>query len=340
MDTEFTKGTLKYTQEFDYTPSRFGNPVPEGTIYDYEVDYFAIAPYVHTDWNMTDAMTLSGGLRYDSNKYDYKNQTTDGEYSSSGYLRPKDRNDKYDHLSPKLALSYQIDDSSMVYTRYANAFRVPSATRLYNLKTKNGDFSLDPETSNTYEVGYKLGTKATNLEVALFYMDINDTITRYRDSNNIEYYKNGGTTSHKGLELTYGQTITSEWSTKLAYSFTRHQFENDDTYGNDEMANAPNHIANLRVYYRPKAVKGLAVMAEGVYNSEYWMDNSHTEKYAGYTLYNLKADYQINPTWRAFAKVDNLTDERYAENARYSYGKEKYSPGAPRQIFIGAEASF
>lgn len=81
-------------------------------------------------------------------------------------------------------------------------------------------------------------------------------------------------------------------------------------------------------------------MAEGVYNSEYWMDNSHTEKYAGYTLYNLKADYQINPTWRAFAKVDNLTDERYAENARYSYGKEKYSPGAPRQIFIGAEASF
>jgi len=97
---------------------------------------------------------------------------------------------------------------------------------------------------------------------------------------------------------------------------------------------------NLRLFYRPSQVNGLLVMAEAQHLSDYYMDHAHTVSYDGYTSYNLKADYKMNKQWRLFAKVNNVTDERYAESASFSYGKEKYTPAAPRQVFVGVKATW
>ena len=340
VDTEVTKGKRTYTQQFDYVPSGWGSNVDAGTIYDYSVDYFALSPYLHTDWSLTEAFTLSTGLRYDMNRYEYSNNIDDGVYGSSTYFRVADRNDDYSHLSPKLSLSYAMTPNSMVYARYANSFRVPSASRLYSPTKTDYDFTLDPEISNTYELGYKVDGDSTDAEIALYYMDLSDTITRYTDGLGNRYYDNGGTTIHKGIEVSLKHEFNSEWSSKVAYSYSMHNFENDEVYGNDEMAEAPNHLVNLRAFYKPSQVKGLSVMAEGIYTSEYWMDHSHTMKYAGYKVYNLKANYQVNKDWRVFAKLNNVTDERYAESATYAYGSENYTPASPRQVFIGTELSW
>ena len=341
IDGEVTQGSRTYTQQFDYVPTGWGSSVDAGTIYDYEVDYLAVSPYVHADWKLSDSLTLSSGLRYDINQYQYTNNVEDGEYGSSGYLRVGDRNDRYEHLSPKLALNYELTSNSMVYARYANAFRVPSANRLYAIKTSNAESTLDPETSNTYEVGYKFKRPSTAVEVALYYMDISDTITSYEDPvTGLKYNDNGGATINKGIELSVHQNFTPEWSAKLAYSRSEHRFDNDPEYGNNEMASAPNNNVNLRLFYRPAQVSGLLMMAEMQHLSDYYMDHEHTFSYDGYTSYNLKADYKINQQWQAFAKVNNVTDERYAESARYSWGKEKYTPAAPRQVFVGVKATW
>lgn len=337
IDGEVTHGTTLYTQQFDYVPTGWGSSVDTGTIYDYNVDYLAISPYLHSDIKLADSLSLSAGLRYDINQYQYTNNTADGQYATSSYARPADRNDDYSHLSPKLALTYALSPKAMVYGRYANAFRVPSASRLYSLSTSNIDFSLDPETSNTYEIGYKVDGQSTDVEVALYYMDLADTITRSDDRT---YYYNGGTTIHKGLELSLKHEFSPQWSTKVAYSYSVHNFENDAVYNDNEMASAPNHLLNLRAFYRPSGVDGLLIMAEGIYTSEYWMNNAHDVSYAGYKILNLKANYQVNKAWRVFAKLDNVTDESYAESASYAYGSERYTPGAPRQLFVGTELTW
>ncbi|NPA72621.1 MAG: TonB-dependent receptor [Gammaproteobacteria bacterium] len=335
LDTELTQGTKLYTQYF--TDTTFGTTVPAGTIYDYTVDYVSVSPYLHSDITLSDKTELSAGLRYDVNRYDYTNHTDDGVYATSNYYRPGARSDTYQHLSPKLSVNHKLTSDSMVYARYANGFRVPSASRLYSLSKTSYDFTLDPEVSNTFELGYKTSGKQTAAEVALYYMDIADTITQYTDLAGDRYYANGGTTVHRGLEVSLKHRFNAQWSTKLAYSYSMHNYVNDPIYGNNEMAAAPNNLVNLRGFYRPQNLPGLVVMAEAVYSSEYWMDSAHTAQYAGYKMYNLKADYQVNKSWNWFAKVNNLTDEIYAESATYSYGKEKYTPAAPRQIFIGAE---
>lgn len=178
FDSEYTKSSLKYNQDFDLTTTGWGaSTFTKGALYDYDVDYLAIAPYVHMDYMITKQLKLSPGLRYDYNRYDYKNNLTQNSQDSSGtYYRPADRADSFSHLSPKLALSYMPQVDLNLYARYANGFRIPQATRLYSVKVGYENISLDAEKSNTYEIGVKKNfSKKSSLELAAYYMTISDT---------------------------------------------------------------------------------------------------------------------------------------------------------------------
>jgi len=340
-DVEVSKANRTYEQLFDYVPSGFGSAVPAGAIYDYDVDYFAFSPYVRSEFDLSDKFQISGGLRYDTSKYDYENNLADGQYESSNYSRPSSDNDpSFDHLSPKLSATYLLDQQQNMYARFANGFRIPQASRLYSLKTNNIDFDLDPEVSNTYEIGYKLSSDTHRLDAAIYYMTIDDTFTRRENTDGDRYYENGGETRHKGVELTWLTKINEQFSTRLAYSYSKHEYVNDEEYGDNEQAAAPNELANLRFIFSPANAKGFKAIVELEHIGEYWLDDQNTETYSGYTVGHLKTDYQISKQLKLNAKINNITNKIYAESASLSYGKEKYTPGAPRQFFAGLEYSF
>ncbi len=340
FDAEYTKSSLNYNQDFDYTVSGYGGATySEGPLYDYDVEYMAVAPYIHAEYDITKAIMLTAGLRYDYNHYDYTNNLAAESTDSSGvYYRPADRTDNFSHLSPKLSLSYQPAKDMNLYLRYANGFRIPQASRLYSMKAGYEEVTLDPETSNTYELGIKklFGDKSYT-ELAVYYMDIDDTITRYRDSvTNDYYYDNGGSTIHKGIEATGQLQATESWAARLAYSYSKHNYVNNNMYDDNEISMAPNHLANARLIYTPSYLKGLKVMGEWQYVGSYWMDDDHDKEYDGYNIGNLKADYVYNTNISFFGKVTNITDERYAVSASNGWS-ESYSPGDPRQFYAGLE---
>jgi len=338
LDAEYTKSNLKYTQLFDYVPSGFGSSVATGTIYDYDVNYFAIAPYLRSEYALTDKLQIGAGLRYDTNSFDYTNKTEDGQYADSSYLRSSSDNDPtFNHLSPKLDISFKPTDNQLIYARYANGFRIPQASRLYSLRTNNIDFTLDPETTDTFEIGFKKATGKHELATSLYHMSIDDTIVRRENTDKDRFYVNGDKTTHKGLELSLSSKLSSQFSTKLAYSYSKHEYDNDAVYGNNEQASAPNDVANLRLIYKPKKLKGLSAMLEVEHVGSYWLDDKNTKKYGGYDTGNIKVSYKPNKKLNLFAKLNNFTDKSYAETGSISYGKEKYTPAAPRQLFVGLE---
>ncbi|MCP4878607.1 MAG: TonB-dependent receptor [Gammaproteobacteria bacterium] len=340
-DLEITRSNRTYEQLFDYVPSGFGSSVPTGDIYDYDVDYQAIAPYIRVEHDISDKVQLGAGLRYDASEFDYTNNLADGQYADSGYSRPDSDNDpSFQHLSPKLNLTYHIDARQNAYVRYANGFRIPQATRLYSLKTNNVHFELDPEITDTLEFGYKLLAQKHQFDASLYYMVIDDTIVRRENADGDRFYVNGGETTHRGIELSWLNNITDQFSTRVAYSYSIHEFVDDDEYGNNEQASAPNDIANLRLIYEPESVQGLVTVFEIEHTGEYWLDDGNTTSYDGYTIAHLKANYRVGKQLKLHAKINNITDKIYAENASLSYGKEKYTPGAPRQVFAGLEYSF
>jgi outer membrane receptor protein involved in Fe transport len=332
FDLEYTKSSLKYNQDFDSVSPT----ISTGALYDYYVDYFAIAPYAHVDYMISDELKLSPGLRFDYNRYEYKNNlAADSSDSSNTYYRPASRTDSFNHLSPKLALSYMPQKDLNLYARYANGFRIPQASRLYSVKVGYENINLNAEISDTYEIGMKKSfSKKSSFELALYYMTISDTIVR--DSNTLGY-RNGGSTIHQGVEASLKSEITKEWESSLSYSYTMHNYENDPVLGDNEISNAPNHLANARLFYIPSYVKGLKMMAEWQYVGEYWMDDAHTvDKYKGYSIGNIKADYEYSKSLRIFTKVTNITDERYAVRAVKSWNID-YTPADPRQFYAGLE---
>jgi len=340
-DLEITKANRTYKQLFDYEPSGFGSSVPTGSLYDYDVEYISFAPYVSSEFDVSDQLQLNAGLRYDNARYDYKNNLDDGQYASSSYSRPSSDNDpSFEHFSPKLGITYRFSDLQNMYARFANGFRIPQASRLYSLKTNNINFKLDPEVSDTFEIGYKLGTQSQRLDFAIYYMSIDDSIVRRTNSDGDRFYENGGKTEHKGVELSWLYALNNQFSTRLAYSYSKHEYVDDIEYGNKEQAAAPNDIANLRLTYTPSSIEGLSTMFEFEHVGEYWLDDENTKTYDGYTIAHLKANYQVNKQLKLSAKINNLADKIYAENASFSYGKEKYTPGTPRQFFAGLEYRF
>ena len=338
LDMEYTQGTLQYMQSFDYVPSGWGTKVDQGLIYDYDVDYVALAPYFQTNIPLGEYVEVEAGLRYDYNSFDYTNNTESGQYGKSSYYRPADRTDSFNHFSPKLALSFHPSKQQEFYLRYANGFRIPSATRLYSQKTGTTVNGLDAETSNTYEIGYKQIFEKASIELIGYYMDIDDTIIRREDSNGDRYYENGGKSIHKGVELTYKQELGEIFALVVAGSYSKSNYDNDPVYGDNEMASAPNYKGNLRLFFTPNSQ--LHVMAEAQYVGSYYMDDKNTYEYGGHTILNLKADYAMGKHWKFFAKADNITDKVYAEKADFAYGKEKYTPGLPQMFYAGIEYKF
>lgn len=338
LDLEYTQAEQEYNQLFDFVPSGWGAAVDEGAIYDYDVDYTAIAPYAHLEYALAERWTLSAGLRYDVNRFEYTNNTDDGQYGSSSYFRVSSDHDyTFRHWSPKADISWKPDENRLVYVRYANGFRIPQASRLYQRKTSNAEFSLDPETTDTFELGYKAAFNQHYLELAAYYMNIDDSIVRRKTTEGEDYYVNGGKTLHRGLEVTVVSDWTDEWATGISYSYSKHNYDNDEKYGDNEMANAPNSLANLRLYYRPEWAMGFTSLLEWQYVDSYWMDDKEQHKYDGYNIWNLKLSYEVNTNINIYAKVDNIANEIYAERAIYSWGKEKYTPAAPRQFYLGVE---
>lgn len=327
LDTEYTKADQLNNQDFDI------NTYVTGPLYDYNVDYFAIAPFVHSDYKINNEITLSAGARLDYNQYEYNNNLSVGADASNTYYRPADRSDNFSHVSPKLSLSYQPREDLNLYARYANGFRIPQATQLYSQKVNTQVTTLNPETSNTYEVGLKKRYGKHFVELSGYYMTIDDTITSYTVP--YRYNANGGTTIHEGLEASTSLTLTDQLEAKIAYSYSTHKFENDLKYKSNEMASAPKSTANTRLFYTPTS--GLTLMGEWQYVGSYWMDNENTKKYNGYSIGNLKADYKIKENISVFGKVNNITDKRYATRATYEYGSNNYTPGDPRQFFAGLQ---
>ncbi|MCF6245088.1 MAG: TonB-dependent receptor [Sulfurovum sp.] len=340
LDAEYTKGSVSYVQAFDYVPTGWGSSVDKGLIYDYDVDYTALAPYIQTHIEFGGNFFVDAGLRYDYNGFDYTNNTQSGQYGDSSYYRPTDRTDSFNHLSPKISLSYRPNERTSYYVRYANGFRIPSATRLYS-QSRTSDatqFSLDPETTDTFEIGYKQRFSKSSIDLSVYYMTISDTIVRREAANKDRYYENGGKSLHQGIELTYKQKINAQFATSLAASYSKSNYVNDIQYDDNEMAGAPREKINFRLFYTPTDT--FTVMAEIQYVGSYYMDDSNEHSYDGYTVGNIKANYQVNKSLKFFAKVNNVTDETYAEKADYAYGSERYTPALPRSVYAGIEYTF
>lgn len=239
------------------------------------------------------------------------------------------------HYTPKLAVNYAASDKTQVYASWGRVFAAPQADDLFYHSVSPwggmyGNRNLKPESGHTETIGVRHAFDAKkSLELSVFQSKIHDAI-RWTTPNFSDYYAtNIDLEKKRGLELTYRQELSKEWSYDLGYSYIR--TERDKGTGQGlvwENTNAQPNGYRIGIRYGAGAWTANlnATMGAGLDRTVFGQKS--------YTIVDLNVDYAIDAHTSAYVKLLNLT------NAQYPVYNSKYYPGQGRFFQAGLTYEF
>jgi iron complex outermembrane recepter protein len=331
-----------------YTLNSVGNP---SGVRDYGAGIANDAAFAQLEFSPTEQIRVVAGGRYDSIRYDFKNNLTPGaNYGAANEVR------SFAKFSPKLGATYALSPSSSLYSNLSMGFTPPEVSQLYG---KTAIPELNSATYDNVEVGWRaLLASGIRLDSALYQLSGKDTIVSYTSDIGNSFNKNAGKTRSRGLELSLNQDLRGwggEWDWRVGATWAEHTFVSYrvsdkvgaiEDYSGKDMPQAPKHTITAQVGWKftPASRVALGLVKQG----SYWMNNANTVRYAGHTLLNLTASHQLGDGWEVWGQVRNLTDKLYSDNASSNYKSGAYTPntqntyaaGAPRSVMLGLTKSF
>lgn len=349
-DLDYSPGE---TEDYRLNRTKVGNYYTSTSvhskIYDFDATYMGISPYIHTEFSPTEQLRINAGLRYDHMEYDYDNNMADGTFIGhfgKTYYRPADTTETFDHLSPKLGLTYAFSDRLNGFASYKQAFRAPSAGQLFNAGRTENSTDLDPVRVHSYETGVRGSYgKDFNYELSVYYMKKKDDILRYEHPDGTRENMNAGETLHKGIEIGLNAQLMKDLTLGASYSYAKHTYEkwepnNTTDYSGNEMPNAPRHVANTRLDWTPPMLNGGQLELEWIHLGDYYTNDQNTGEYDGHNLFNLRGSYFASKQFEIYGRVMNLMDRTYADRAKGAEGAQEFAPGLPRTVYVGVNYTF
>ncbi|MEX2572479.1 MAG: TonB-dependent receptor [Gemmatimonadota bacterium] len=314
-------------------------------LYDYDVTFLGVSPYLHAETSPTERLRVTAGLRFDRIGYDYENRLT-AEQSGS-HRRPASTSVRYSEASPKLGATFDLGSGASVFVSYSQGFRAPSESQLFRQGVAVNTVGLEPVEATNYEAGLR-GSIAGRFtyDLAAYSMTKTNDILDFQRADDVRETQNAGGTLHRGIELGLGVALPADLTLRTAMSIMRHTYEtwrpNAGTdFSGNEIENGPRTMANTSLAWAPDGPAGPRVELESVYQGGYWLNAENTERYDGHHLVNLSANWPVHPTVAVFGKLKNVMDETYAESAGYSaFRGREFAPGLPRTLYVGAQVTF
>jgi outer membrane receptor protein involved in Fe transport len=289
---------------------------------------------------------ITAGLRFDYLRYDYDDQLTGPD--TARYQRPPSGAVSYEHLSPKLGVTWEVSPTVNVFGSYRHAFRAPSESQLFRQGPARDTIALEPVKADNTEAGVRLTLPArSSLEVSVYRLMKRDDVLSYRDPRDgATVVVNAGRTSHTGVEIGASTRPISTLQVAFAWSRALHEYDEwvvDPAQGVDYSGNeievAPRDIGSLVATWQP--VPRVSVSAEATHIGRYWLDAANTTTYGGHTLLNLRGEVRIARQVHVFGRILNATDRLYAESGSFTLlrGRE-FAPGAPRTLYAGVKVEW
>jgi vitamin B12 transporter len=202
-----------------------------------------------------------------------------------------------------IAYGYQFNDSWRAAASYGSAFKAPSFNDLYfpdsfGFATSNPN--LVPEESDNIDASLRYQEGSATVSVTVFENKIRNLIAL--DSNFVPF--NANNVKIQGVTFAASQG----WNNWQLQGSVDIQSPRDEATDNLLVRRANRHAkANLSY-----TVGDWRFGAETVASSKRYNDSANLEPIAGYTLFNLTTDYQINADWKVQARLNNVFDKSYA----------------------------
>ena len=299
-------------------------------------------PYLQTQWQLTEKLSLDAGVRYSSVWFD----------SNDHYVTPGNRNDSgeasYHQWLPAGALKYAFTDAWNVYLAAGRGFETPTINELsYRPDGQSGlNFGLKPATNDTVEIGSKTRIGDGLLTAALFQTDTDDEIVVATSGGGRTTYKNAGKTRRQGAELSWDQRFAGNWRVNASWTWLDATYRSNvcksgDCNGN-RMPGIARNMGFASLGYVPD--EGWYAGTDARYMGDIMADDHNTAKAPSYTVVGLNTGYKFNYsnlTVDVFGRVDNLFDKEYVGSVIVNESNGRYYEPAPgRNYGVGVNLAW
>lgn len=239
-----------------------------------------------------------------------------------------------ERISPKIGARSQILPFLQLRAGWAEGFALPNEF----VKYAAGGQVLDPNVFCQTEVGAKLTPIAgMSLDVAAFRLTSTDEVRTAAPG----IHENFGATLRKGVEASAEWQATPKLWVRAVYNHTTTRItqNGDAALLGKQVAGVPRHTANIDAQWSP--IGNWTVGANWRYVGSYQIDAANTAKAEAYDLLDLVLSYEAKAPfpYRAYLRVDNVTDAKYATSVSMIGGQTLVASGAPRSVRAGVQIS-
>ncbi|HBW3297131.1 TPA: TonB-dependent receptor [Klebsiella pneumoniae] len=296
-----------------------------------------VDPYLQTQWQLTDKLSLDAGVRYSSVWFD----------SNDYYITPGNGDDSgdasYHKWLPAGSLKYALTDAWNVYLSAGRGFETPTINELsYRSDNQSGlNFGLKPSTNDTVEIGSKTRIGNGLFTAALFQTNTDNEIVVDSSSGGRTSYKNAGKTRRQGMELGLDQQFGESWRLKAAWTWLNATYRtnvcDDASCNGNRIPGIARNMGYASFGYQPE--QGWYAGSDIRYMSDIMANDENTAKAPSWTVVGLTTGYKWSygrMDMDLFGRIDNLFDREYVGSVIVNESNGRYYEPAPgRNYGIG-----
>lgn len=309
----------------------------DSVLTNYKVDLLNTAAYTQIEYNPFFKLRFVLAARYDRLDYNFDNHLKPGAYTGA-----PDAINHFDHFTPKLGFTYDLEKNKGFYVNYSVGFAPPNINDLYRGVQVP---TLKPSSYTNYEVGGWLGfaDDKGSAEISLYQLNGKNEIVSTRLSDGSYENQNAGATSHKGIEMNLKYAPLKDITFRVGGTVAKHEYvdyiQQGKNFSGNEMAQSPSYIMNGEISYKPNYLKGFRISIETQSLGSYFTDPQNTSKYNGFTVFNARMGYALKhfETWVNWI---NVTNKNYAVTVEKSAYGTSYRPGQLSTINVGVAYHF
>lgn len=292
------------------------------------------ALFLENRLRLSERLSLLSGLRYDYLDMEVTNYGTVSATSPAFFER------NWEPLSGRLGLLYELTPSANLYLQYSTSADLPAGALASATYSNVGLFDLSE--GEQWEAGSKFDflDGRGSATVAVYQIVRRDFAVR--DSSNPNLTVQAGQQTSQGIELAGKLQITKRLLAEANYAYVDAEYDEfNEAVGGVSVSrkgntpiNVPDSVANAWLTY--DLAQAWKIGADVRYVDSVYADNANSIKAPSYTLYGAFARYQLDAHASLTARVRNLTDKLYAQQA---YGMQYYM-GAPRTFDVALDYRF
>lgn len=293
------------------------------------------ALFGQTGYALTEKLELIAGIRYD---YEKKEYSVLGEYQKDPDPAVVTQPDtsasvNYSAVSPRIGLTYQVNERHFIYATYNRGFRAGGLTQLSTDPSQPPLFAYKPEYGNNWELGIKNSfAKGIHVNAVVFYSRVNDAqVPTLILPEAITITRNAGKLRSFGAELEVDVPVSSYAQVDYRAGFTDAEYTTLKVSQNGNEVNlagkkqiftpAFTSMLALQLYSPQTWIRGIRFGARAEYHAfgKQYFDLGNSIEQGSYGLINWRVGATIHKKYEVYFWGRNAGDKKYISYA-YDFG--------------------